>query len=205
MSTLDVSAEVRTLSFGPSNVAWNCKSLVVNGFKFIISDRSRNMTTQHDGVTINATTTCFASSSDKRPRSEDISYFGVVEKIVILDYYGKGRVALFKCKWFDSLTRHGMHVDNCGFRVIHMGRELRTDEPYILASQAKQVYYVTDHVRPEFGVIVDVTPRHIFEEGIDETLILEETGSQSNVTFDEADESIVRVDCQPEIVVADNN
>ena len=198
----DVSNEARALAFGPSNVAWDCKSLVINGFKFVVSDRAKNMTTQHDGVTINATTTCYATASDRQPRCEDVCYYGVVEEIMILDYYAKGRVALFKCKWFDSMSRHGMHIDNCGFRVIDMSRELSTDEPYILASQAKQVFYVSDYFKPELGVIVDVTPRHIFEESIDESVILEETvGTQSNVTFDEADESIVRVDCQPEIVI----
>ena len=190
------------MSFGPSNVAWDCKSFVVNGFKFITSDRAKNMTTQHEGVTVNASTTCYATASDRQPRCEDVSYYGVVEKIVILDYYAKGRVALFKCKWFDSMTRQGMQIDNCGFRMIDRSRELSTDEPYILASQAKQVFYVSDYFKPELGVIVDVTPRHIFEESVEESVILQENlGIQSDVRFDEADELIVRVDCQPEIVI----
>ena len=48
---------------------------------------------------LSTTAECYASSSsrDSQSRMEDLNYYGMVEKIVILDYYSKERIALMKC------------------------------------------------------------------------------------------------------------
>ena len=55
------------------------------------------MAIQNSDVMLSATTECYASLRDSQPRTKDLNYYGVVEKIVILDYYSKRRVALMKC------------------------------------------------------------------------------------------------------------
>ena len=122
------------------------------------------MATQNSGVMLSATTGCYASSRDSQPRTEDLNYYGVVEKIVILNYYSKGRIALMKCEWFDTLSQSGMKTDECGFTLVNMQRHLRTEEPYILASQASQVFYVSDPLEPQQGIIMRMVPRHIFDD-----------------------------------------
>lgn len=155
---------MRALSMGPNRTMREYKQLVINGYRFNIHSRSVNMATQNSGVMLSATTGCYASSRDSQPRTEDLNYYGVVEKIVILDYYFKGRIALMKCDWFDTLSQSGMKTDECGFTLVNMQRYLRTEEPYILASQASQVFYVSDPLEPQWGVVVRMVPRHIFDD-----------------------------------------
>ena len=83
---------------------------------------------------LSTTIECYASSRDLQPRTEDLNYYEVVEKIIILDYYSKGRVALMKYDWFDILFQSRMKIDECSFTLINMQCHLRTKESYILAS-----------------------------------------------------------------------
>ena len=160
----DVSHEVRALAMGPNRTVREYKQMFINGYRFNIHSRAVNMATQNSGVMLSATTGCYTSSRDSQPRTSDLNYYGVVEKIVILDYYSKGRVALMKCDWFDTLSQSGMKTDELGFTLINMQRYLRTEEPYILASQATQVFYVTNPLEPQWGVVVRMVPRHIFDD-----------------------------------------
>ncbi|QHO00912.1 uncharacterized protein DS421_13g410410 [Arachis hypogaea] len=47
---------------------------------------------------------------------------------------------------------------------IHVG-DREDDEPYILASEARLVYYVEDEVDKEWSVVVLVKPRDLFDMG----------------------------------------
>ena len=96
LSADSVSEEIRALAFGPNTVVRDCKSIVINGYIFIVTERAKNMRTQHDGIMVTATTDCYASASYSRPRLENVGYYGVVEKIIILDYYSHGRVIMMK-------------------------------------------------------------------------------------------------------------
>ena len=59
--------------------------------------------------------------------------------------------------------------DEYGFTLINMQRYLCTKEPYILASQASQVFYVSDPLEPQWGVVVRMVSRHIFDNtGVDD-------------------------------------
>ena len=48
--------------------------------------------------------------------------------------------------------------------LVNMQHHLRTEEPYILASQANQFFYVNDPLKPQWGVVVRIVPRHIFDD-----------------------------------------
>ena len=57
---------------------------------------------------------------------------------------------LFKCDCVDLHKTNGMKVDEIGFTMVNMKRCLSKDrvqdDPFILASQVKQVFYVRDLV-----------------------------------------------------------
>ena len=69
---------------------------------------------------LSTTTRCYASSRDSQPRTEDLNYYGMIEKIVILDYYSKKMIALMKCNWFDTVPQSGMKTNECGFTLVNM-------------------------------------------------------------------------------------
>ncbi|GLT51751.1 hypothetical protein SLA2020_251390 [Shorea laevis] len=51
-------------------------------------------------------------------------------------------IVLFKCDWYEIPPTRGIVVDRKHHLVdINPNRKLKTYEPFILASQAKQVYY----------------------------------------------------------------
>ena len=110
------------------------KQLVINGYRFNIHSRSVNIATQNSGMMLSTISRCYANSRDSQPHTEDLNYYRTVEKIVILNYYSKGRVALMKCDWFDILSQLGMKTDEYGFTLVNMQHHFRTEEPYILAS-----------------------------------------------------------------------
>ena len=96
LSLDDVSHEVRALSIRPNHTIHKYKQLIINGYKFNIHSRAINIATQNSSMMLSATTRCFASSKNLQSHTEDLNYYRVVEKIVILDYYSKGRIALIK-------------------------------------------------------------------------------------------------------------
>ncbi|KAK9070013.1 hypothetical protein SSX86_010412 [Deinandra increscens subsp. villosa] len=65
--------------------------------------------------------------------------------IIELKYLSGYSVVLFRCKWFDTANsrsfkkNHGTYID--------ISREAYVDQPYILATQAKQVFYLQDPSR----------------------------------------------------------
>ena len=175
-----MSEEIKDLAADPNLVARCCKGFLVNGFRFHINSRAQNMTTQNSGVVVSATTECYASSRDRQPRSAILDYYGVLEKILILDYYSKGRVVLMDCTWFDTLSESGMKTDDNGFTLVNMNRRYNTNESYIFASQAHQVFYVNDLMDPQWGVVVRTMPRHIYDDpnqGIENNDMLLQTHS----------------------------
>ena len=127
--------KVRWLAEGPNTEARRMKRYVVNGTKFRTKDYEENKKTQNSGVSV--------------ATDGGITYYGVLSDIIELNYYDNLRYILFKCDWVDVDTGRGYKIDEFGFplvnfsRLIHVGKRM-TDDPFILASQASQVYYVED-------------------------------------------------------------
>ena len=61
---------------------------------------------------------------------------------------------LIKCDWWDVSSKRGHSIDKYGFFLINSNCKMRTNEPYVLASQAQQVYYVKDTKDPNWLVVV---------------------------------------------------
>ena len=77
------------------------------------------------------------------PISGHVSYYGVLTDIVELHYLSGYRVILFKCDWWDVINiGNGIKNDEYGFTCLNFERTICTNEPFVLASQTKQVFYV---------------------------------------------------------------
>ncbi|KAJ9552586.1 hypothetical protein OSB04_016631 [Centaurea solstitialis] len=96
-----------------------------------------------------ATTTEFSrANNDARSRIAKDSYYGVIQEIWELDYTFF-KIPLFKCKWVEN--QRGVKVDNDGFTLVYLSREGYVSEPFILAKQASQVFFVEDPKDSKFG------------------------------------------------------
>ncbi|KAH7571777.1 hypothetical protein JRO89_XS04G0138800 [Xanthoceras sorbifolium] len=79
--------------------------------------------------------------------------------VIELDYYGGRKVALFNCDWIDTKTNKGTKKDELGFTLVNPSCLLKTEEPFILASQAIQVFYVEEPIETDWHAVVFTKPR----------------------------------------------
>ena len=69
------------------------------------------------------------------------------------------RIPVFKCDWVDN--RNDIKVDDLGFTLVDFNKTAHKSDPFILASQAKQVFYVQDQHDPRWSVVLS-TPQKDF-------------------------------------------
>ena len=72
---------------------------------------------------------------------------------------------VFKCDWFNVGDRNGLQIDNkFGVASVNMSRKWYIDEPYILASHAKQVFFARDlKLGNNWHVVQNSTPRTLYD------------------------------------------
>ena len=83
---------------------------------------------------------CIQSSNGGN--SQD-NFYSLLDEIIEIEYHGLLiRVVLFKCMWFDHIK--GMNVYR-KFNLVEINHKKRymKYEPFVLAQQAIQVYYVS--------------------------------------------------------------
>jgi len=159
---------VKTLAIGPHSWAWKYFRYIKNGFKFHTRHRERRKMTQNSGVLLIVNTESYASSKDKYPISGDVTFYGVLTNVVEIRYSNEFKFILFKYDWVDN--NRGMMVDSLNFIIVNfnclMYQENKpTDEPFILATQASQVWYVADPLDEEWHVVMKMTPRDLYNMG----------------------------------------
>ena len=76
------------------------------------------------------------------------TYYGFIEEIWELDYGPNFKVPLFRCKWV-KLTGGGVEVDKkYGMTTVDLNNLMKVDknldEPFVLANDVAQVFYVKD-------------------------------------------------------------
>jgi len=106
---------------------------------------------QNSRVTLRAESQHFASVHDDNPSVASIPYFGFIDEIWELNYV-KFTVCVFKCKWVDSNT--GVRTDDVGFALVDLKKLAYQNDPFIMAEQAKHVFYVQDSCDERWSVVL---------------------------------------------------
>ena len=152
-----VSDTLIALSKWPSLYVKRFKHYVINGLKFRSVSDEANKKTQNSGVSV-------ATDGGS-------TYYGILTDIIELNYSDNIKHVLFKCKWVHDEHRRGYKTDEFGFPMvnfthfIHGGDEMM-DEPYVLASQAIQVFYVEDKMSKNWYVVIKIKARDVFGASI---------------------------------------
>ncbi|KAG8369808.1 hypothetical protein BUALT_Bualt14G0052300 [Buddleja alternifolia] len=82
-------------------------------------------------------------------------------------YYTNGiKFLMFKCDWVDP--EKGVKQDEYNFTFVNFNHLLHNnnmpiDEPFILSTQADQVWYVPDPLQTGWNVVMKITPRDHFD------------------------------------------
>ena len=136
-SVENVSDQLYRLSLGPDYQVRSYRGCIVNGVRFHTKECAETRTTQNSGIVVKGG---YNTSDDE--------YYGELKNIFELCYPGRNRVYLFECDWWDtgSNTR-GIRKEQ-GFTIVNTSRKWYESDPFILACQAAQVFYLND---PKLG------------------------------------------------------
>ncbi|KAE8683135.1 hypothetical protein F3Y22_tig00111213pilonHSYRG00118 [Hibiscus syriacus] len=157
----DICESVRWLAKGPSFAVMKYSSFAINEYRFHTTSQDESRTTQCSGVSLVAHAMQIASTKDSNPVYGVVTYYGRIQEIWDLDYR-IFTVHVFMCDWVDS---RGIKKDDFGFTVVNFARLDHQSERFILASQAKQVFYVQDQQDVNLSV-VGFTPHKMYKYGV---------------------------------------
>ena len=160
-----MSEELYQLACGPDSVVIIYDGYKINGFKFCTMQRDSGRITQNSGVFVK-----------RIVGTTNIDYYGVLIDIMELHYMRGNRIVLFNCIWWDVHSpSRGIEKDRYGFISVNTKRKLNTNEPYVLASQVEQVFYIQDNIKPNFVMVVKTQPHEFCDVPIEkEGINLEE-------------------------------
>ena len=102
------------------------------GIHFTQELKTKKSTNQNSGVRIDAR----GNDGNKD------SYFGVIEEIWELEY-GPLMILLFRCQWVNQVG-DDVTIDWYGMTIVDFKKIEYKDEPFILAKDVAQVFYVKD-------------------------------------------------------------
>ncbi|XP_028208335.1 uncharacterized protein LOC114391537 [Glycine soja] len=145
------SETLRLLALGPNLNVPTWQGYDINGYAFYTKSQDERSTMQNSGVSVEGEAAHFSSVSDNNPINASMSYYGVIEDIWELDY-GQFRVPVFSCRWVHANT--GVRKDKTGFTLVDLKKGGYNDEPFIMAVQARQVFYVEDPSDPTWSVVI---------------------------------------------------
>ncbi|XP_037428461.1 uncharacterized protein LOC119294365, partial [Triticum dicoccoides] len=118
----------------PSSTITTFQGYEINGNTFYTIAQDKKSTNQNSGVRFDAAT----------ENGQKVTYYGYIEEIWELDYGPSFKVPLFRCKWF-KLTGGGVKVDQqYGMTMVDFNNLGYLDEPFVLAKDVAQVFYVKD-------------------------------------------------------------
>ncbi|KAA0063200.1 uncharacterized protein E5676_scaffold2774G00080 [Cucumis melo var. makuwa] len=126
-----------SLAKGPSFDVRCYNGCIVGGLRFHTVELDSQRTTQNSGVMV-------IGESDARG-SGDNNFYGVLDKVLHVQYLLERNVWLFKCQWYntDVSKSQRTHIE-VGYKSLNTSRFWYVEELVILATQAHQVFYVDD-------------------------------------------------------------
>ncbi|KAH0650674.1 hypothetical protein KY285_030764 [Solanum tuberosum] len=157
--------DLLSLSRGPTKYSTHSNGYVINGYRYHVEDYDKKLRTQNCGVVV-------LGENDKD--SENLDYYGVLTDVIELQFVMDRRVVLFRCNWFDVFDEiKGVKKDKYDFVSVNLAILLKTNEPFVLANQASQVFYGNDNSNKGWQVAMKTQPHDSFEivEQMDDDIV----------------------------------
>jgi len=109
----------------------------VNGYRF----RSEQYEKGRSGLTTCNTGVCVSSYDES---GNVLDYYGVIEDIIKIVWEGSMplELVLFYCRWFDPTPNGLRRTENLGLVEIKHTSRLSNFDPFVMAAQVSQVYYL---------------------------------------------------------------
>lgn len=104
---------------------------------------------------------CQSSAKDHAQVANVVAYYGVIKEILLLDYY-TFHIPLFRCNWA-HVGKGVKKLDSYTLVNLHQGQKEFVREPFILSSQAKQVFYARESEHSNWYIVLKAPPRGNYE------------------------------------------
>jgi hypothetical protein len=128
-----VEEQLYLLAKQPSSTISTFQGYEINGNTFYTITQDKKSTNQNSGVRFDA-----ADGNGNK-----VTYYGYIEEIWELHYGPTFKVPLFRCKWFN--LKDGVQTDpRYGMTTVDFKNLGYDTEPFVLASEVAQVFYVKD-------------------------------------------------------------
>ena len=165
-----VNEDLLSLSRGPFYGIQRFSGYIINGFRFHTKQLEGKRVKQNSGVLVKGMV-----------ENKNIDYYGVLNEIIELQYLNEKRIVLFKCDWWDvHVIGRGVKNDKYGFVSVNTARKLYTNEPFVLASQAQQIFYVNDGSNPNWLVVLKGRPDSFYDLPCGEKSSIDEEAFQQD-------------------------
>ncbi|XP_042973064.1 uncharacterized protein LOC122304867 [Carya illinoinensis] len=133
MTPPEVTDDIYALACGPDPLVASYHGCIMNGIRFHTKNLETRRLTQNSGVIVYG-----------NHQGNPVDYYGQLTEVIELRYMGWRKCFLFKCDWWDiGDKRRGIQVGD-HFTSVNTSRQWYKDEPFALASQALQVFYIKD-------------------------------------------------------------
>lgn len=140
------------LAIGPDVRGRTYNGCTVNGVRYHIQRRDELRKSQNCGLVV-----------EGYHENEVIDFYGIITDMIELEYLNGNPVLLFKCKWFDLRKKTGMQKDK-NLTSINVNRFWYEHDSFVLATQARQVFYIDD---PKLGenwrIVLKFQDRHLYD------------------------------------------
>ena len=184
---------LKWIAYGLRCSARSYTGFIVNGLRFHTTLVDRK--SQNSGVYYEATAVCRSSATDTSQVVDLVSYYGRVTGIILVDY-NIFYVPLFRCQW--AVKGNGVKIED-GFILVNKNHSQASfaSDPYILASQAKQIFYSREDESSNWYIVMKGPSRRYSKEDIQEgtaDIGLLPSNIDMDADIDEAENA--RTDCE---------
>ncbi|KAA0033998.1 transposase [Cucumis melo var. makuwa] len=155
-----VSDNLRWIDHGSHPFVITYSGYAINGCRYHTKSFEKDRSVQNSGVSLVAKTMQVSSSKDKNPVIGDMSFYGVIQEIWELNY-NTFNAPVCKYDWVQNSG--GVRIDELGYTLVDLNRVGHKLDSFILASQAKQVFYVEDPSDVRWLVVL-TPPQRDFED-----------------------------------------
>ncbi|RVW33032.1 hypothetical protein CK203_101237 [Vitis vinifera] len=160
-----IENELKWLAQGPRQQVLTYPGYIINGCRYHIKSVMR-----HESTKIVVSVLWHRPCKLQVPKIRILCLVTCVFMGLSRDWdldYNMFNICVFKCDWVDS--KNGVKVDELGFTLVDLSKIGHKSDPFILATQAQQVFYVEDQVDPRWSIVLSRPKMELFDIEGDET------------------------------------
>nr|GEY43126.1 hypothetical protein [Tanacetum cinerariifolium] len=151
ISKESVSKTLRWISYGPRATVVKYDAYNINGYTFRTKCHDDKVY-QNSRVNVDAIDLYISKEVATKRQA---FYYEVLQEIWVLDYRFRN-ILLFKCDWVNHIAGGVKRDTTLGYTLVDLNNLGHKFDPFILASQERQVFYVKDQIDKNLFIVFKI-------------------------------------------------